>query len=105
MTRAPYDPFSCPVRRCKPTEAYIIQPHSWQAYGNYTSGERAGSWFAAPVRASNAYMATDAVLRQVFPCGPVITSLQPITPMPRLEKDRPRFRREQRSYARYAEAR
>lgn len=28
-------------RRCIPTEAHIIAPHTWQAYGQYTSGERA----------------------------------------------------------------
>jgi hypothetical protein len=96
-----YDPFSCPVRRCKPTEAYIIQPYSWQAYGDYTSGERAGGSFAAPVRASNEYMARDAVLRQVFPDGPVITGLRPIEPMPRPEQDRARFRRDAARLARY----
>jgi hypothetical protein len=100
-----YEPFSAPVRRCRPTETHVIQPYSWQSYGLYTTGDRAGSWFAAPVRASNEYMAIDAVLRQVFPCGPVVTSLRPIEPMERPEKDRTRFRRDALSYARYARMR
>ena len=72
---------SSPIRRCRPTEDFVIQPHSWQAYGYYSAN--GNSAFATAVRASNAFMAHDAVLSQVHPFGPVVTSLRRIDPMPR----------------------
>ena len=82
------------VRRCRPTEEYVIPPYSWQSYGDYTA--EPGKWFAAPVRASNEFMAREAVLRSVHPLNPVITRIYPVEPMVRNEKDRRRWRREKK---------